>query len=72
MKLVPEGMGLVGFVNAKFEVPISRVDLEQEYCRCTSQPYPIVEMPFARSWMLFKVCSQLATLIEDALTTCMF
>ncbi|KAF7968618.1 hypothetical protein HWV62_30011 [Athelia sp. TMB] len=35
-------------------VPISLEELEREYCRLTKSEYPIKEMPFARSWMLFR------------------
>jgi hypothetical protein len=35
--------------------PVSLPELEQEYCRLMKQPYPIHEMVFARSWMLFRV-----------------
>lgn len=43
------------FKNATTGVPISLEDLEREYCLRTDQPYPITEMVFARSWMLFRV-----------------
>ena len=46
---------LVAFKNDN-NAPISREELEKEYCRLTNQPYPITEMVFARSWMLFRVC----------------
>ena len=35
--------------------PIALADLEKEYCRLMKQPYPITEMVFVRSWMLFRV-----------------
>lgn len=44
-----------GFKNSP-DVPISLAEMEKEYCRLTQQPYPIKEMVFARSWMLFRVC----------------
>jgi len=45
-----------GFNNTTEDVPpVTREELEREYCRCTNQPYPIVEMVFARSWMLFRL-----------------
>ncbi|KAH9834079.1 kinase-like domain-containing protein [Rhodofomes roseus] len=54
--LVPaNGSSLIGFKNVVKDVPISLEDLEREYCRLTSQPYPIKEMVFARSWMLFRL-----------------
>ncbi|KAG1737895.1 kinase-like domain-containing protein [Suillus paluster] len=43
------------FKNATKDVPIPLEDLEHEYCRLTNQPYPIKEMVFARSWMLFRL-----------------
>jgi len=45
---------MLGFKNAA-EVPIQLEDLEREYCRLTNQPYPINEMVFVRSWMLFRL-----------------
>jgi aminoglycoside phosphotransferase (APT) family kinase protein len=47
---------MVGFKNSPEMEPISLAELEREYCRVTQQPYPIIEMGFARSWMLFRVC----------------
>lgn len=44
-----------GFKGANKDVPIPREDLEREYCRLANQEYPIKEMPFARSWMLFRL-----------------
>jgi hypothetical protein len=44
-----------GFKNTKQDVPIELEVLEREYCRLTNQPYPITEMVFVRSWMLFRV-----------------
>lgn len=44
-----------GFKGMSEHVPIPLEDLEQEYCRLTSQSYPIHEMVFVRSWMLFRV-----------------
>lgn len=35
--------------------PIPLEDLEHEYCRLTNQPYPIKDIVFARSFMLFRV-----------------
>ncbi|KAJ7194425.1 kinase-like domain-containing protein [Mycena pura] len=34
--------------------PIPLDDLEREYCRLTSQPYPIKDIVFVRSFMLFR------------------
>lgn len=53
-----KGYSLVkGFKNATGDdaAPITKEELEQEYCKCTRQPYPIPEIVFARSWMLFRV-----------------
>ncbi|TDL16112.1 kinase-like protein [Rickenella mellea] len=44
-----------GFKNNPSEAPIELEALEREYCRHTNQPYPIPEMVFARSWMLFRL-----------------
>jgi len=43
------------FKNATEDVPIPLEDLEREYCRSTNQPYPIQDILFARSWMLFRL-----------------
>jgi len=44
-----------GFKGARKDVPIPLEDLEREYCRLTAMDYPITEMIFARSWMLFRL-----------------
>jgi aminoglycoside phosphotransferase (APT) family kinase protein len=44
-----------GYKGTSEHGPIALEDLEQEYCRLTSQSYPIREMVFVRSWMLFRV-----------------
>ncbi|KAF9560974.1 APH-domain-containing protein [Agrocybe pediades] len=44
-----------GFKNATVDVPISLEDLEREYCRLTNQAYPLQEMIFVRSWMVFRL-----------------
>lgn len=44
-----------GFRNANVDVPIPLEDLEREYCLLTKQAYPIPEMVYVRSWMLFRV-----------------
>ncbi|KAI5120279.1 hypothetical protein M0805_005336 [Coniferiporia weirii] len=36
-------------------LPVQLEELEREYCRGTNQSYPIVEMVFVRSWMLFRL-----------------
>ncbi|KAI0301709.1 protein kinase subdomain-containing protein PKL/CAK/ACAD [Multifurca ochricompacta] len=53
--LADVGTLMVGFKNNPGAEPISLEDLEREYCRVTRQPYPIVEIGFARSWMLFRL-----------------
>ncbi|RDB24710.1 Acyl-CoA dehydrogenase family member 11 [Hypsizygus marmoreus] len=57
MSNVPKGSPLIlrGFKGAAEDVPIPLEDLEREYCRLTNQPYPIPEMIFVRSWMLFRL-----------------
>ncbi|TEB37691.1 APH-domain-containing protein [Coprinellus micaceus] len=57
LKHVPSGAPLLlrGFKGATEGVPIPLGDLEREYCRLTNQPYPITEMIFVRSWMLFRL-----------------
>lgn len=45
---------LIGFKNSP-DAPANLEELEREYCRLTNQPYPIPEMVFARSWMLFRL-----------------
>ncbi|KAH9889446.1 kinase-like protein [Cubamyces lactineus] len=51
----PEGVTLsTAFKDNDAEAPIALEDLERDYCRVTQQPYPIPEMVFARSWMLFR------------------
>jgi hypothetical protein len=46
---------MIGFRNANVDVPIPLDDLEREYCLHTKQVYPIPEMVYVRSWMLFRV-----------------
>jgi hypothetical protein len=45
-----------GYKGTSEDIPIALEDLEQEYCRLTNRSYPISEMVFVRSWMLFRVC----------------
>ena len=45
---------LIAFQNSP-EQPADVEELLREYCRLTKQPYPIPELVFARSWMLFRV-----------------
>lgn len=51
----PAALGFVAFKGNGDEAPIRLEELEREYCQVTRQPYPIPEMIFARSWMLFRV-----------------
>jgi aminoglycoside phosphotransferase (APT) family kinase protein len=51
----PKVLVIKGFKNSKKDVPIPLEDLEREYCSLTNQPYPIPEMVFVRSWMLFRL-----------------
>ncbi|GBE80739.1 kinase-like domain-containing protein [Sparassis latifolia] len=50
---VTTGAAMVGFRNTN-DMPVPLQELEREYCRLTQQSYPIKEMGFARSWMLFR------------------
>lgn len=43
-----------GFKNSE-DLPVPLEELEMEYCRLMDFSYPIKEMVFARSWMLFRV-----------------
>ncbi|KXN87459.1 Acyl-CoA dehydrogenase family member 11 [Leucoagaricus sp. SymC.cos] len=57
-KNIPEGGSLTlvrAFKNTTVDVPIPLEDLEREYCRLWNQPYPIPEMVFVRSWVLFRL-----------------
>jgi hypothetical protein len=45
------------FKNVK-DIPIEVEDLEKEYCRLMHLSYPIEDITFVRSWMLFRVPSQ--------------
>ncbi|TFK74646.1 kinase-like protein [Pluteus cervinus] len=46
---------LRAFKGATNDIPIALEDLEREYCGLMNQPYPITEMIFVRSWMLFRL-----------------
>jgi hypothetical protein len=52
---------LRGFKNAPEPPAIEYEQLEREYARLLGIPYPIVEMPFVSSWMLFRVCAPLTS-----------
>ncbi|KAI0079245.1 protein kinase subdomain-containing protein PKL/CAK/ACAD [Panus rudis PR-1116 ss-1] len=53
--IIPHDLLPVAFKNNPQDAPIELEVLEREYCRLTNQPYPILEMVFARSWMLFRL-----------------
>ncbi|KAJ7647726.1 kinase-like domain-containing protein [Roridomyces roridus] len=55
MSLDPERPFMRGFKGTTEEQPIPLEDLEREYCRLTNQSYPIKEMVFVRSWMIFRL-----------------
>lgn len=46
---------LTAFKNTTQDVPILLEELERTYCQLSDQPYPIKEMIFVRSWMIFRV-----------------
>ncbi|KAJ8520188.1 hypothetical protein ONZ45_g2948 [Pleurotus djamor] len=46
---------LNAFKNNKEAEPIALEDIEREYCRLSNLVYPIPDMPFVRSWMLFRL-----------------
>ncbi|KAJ7099543.1 protein kinase subdomain-containing protein PKL/CAK/ACAD [Mycena belliarum] len=54
-ELDPQQPFLRGFKGEAGAEPAPLEVLEREYCRLTNQPYPIVDMPFVRSWMLFRL-----------------
>ena len=59
---MPQGTSIRAFKGAK-DVPISLETLEKEYCRLLNQPYPIKELVFVRSWMLFRVRPSMCCLL---------
>ena len=61
-----------GFRNANVDVPIPLEDLEREYCLLTKQVYPITEMVYVRSWMLFRVKAKKGFCICPMLIIIMF
>ncbi|TFY81719.1 hypothetical protein EWM64_g2294 [Hericium alpestre] len=46
---------LRGFKNTTEDVPISFASLEREYCQRMNLPYPLDDLKFVRSWMLFRL-----------------
>jgi len=55
IQIDPEQPFMRGFKGTPEEAPARLEDLEREYCRLTNQSYPIKEMVFVRSWMLFRL-----------------
>ncbi|KAF8891846.1 kinase-like domain-containing protein [Infundibulicybe gibba] len=56
MNDIPSGSySMRGFKGAPQDAPVPLEDLEREYCSLTKQAYPIKEMTFVRSWMLFRL-----------------
>ncbi|TFY66591.1 hypothetical protein EVG20_g4498 [Dentipellis fragilis] len=53
--LEPQTALLRSFKNSPEAAPIALEDLEREYCRLMNLSYPINEMKFVRSWMVFRL-----------------
>lgn len=55
-KHVPPGATITvrTFKNTTKDVPIPLEDLQREYCQLLNLPYPMPEMVFVYSWMLFR------------------
>jgi hypothetical protein len=52
----PYGLTSEGFRGSPPDtVPLTDEEVLREYCRVTKIPYPIEEMTFVRSWMIFRV-----------------
>ncbi|KAA1470403.1 protein kinase subdomain-containing protein PKL/CAK/ACAD [Dentipellis sp. KUC8613] len=51
----PQTALLLSFKNSPDIAPIALEDLEREYCRLMHISYPINEMKFVRSWMVFRL-----------------
>ncbi|KAH8087811.1 kinase-like protein [Cristinia sonorae] len=51
----PASTHMVAFKNRPQEAPIPLEDLEREYAKHMNLPYPIPDIVFARSWMLFRL-----------------
>ena len=48
--------GFEGLKDVPIEaIPITLREIEQEYCKVANITYPIKDMPFVRSWMVFRV-----------------
>ena len=61
------GAVVKGFKNVE-SVPITKEEMEEEYCKATGWPYPITEIVFVRSWMVMRVSEQLSNLPRIGLT----
>jgi aminoglycoside phosphotransferase (APT) family kinase protein len=61
------GAVIKGFKNVE-SVPITKEEMEEEYCKATGWPYPITEIVFVRSWMVMRVSKQLSNLPRTGLT----
>jgi hypothetical protein len=49
-------LNLQAFKNApEGQAPVAYEELQREFCRLLGQPYPIKDMTFAASWMVFRV-----------------
>ena len=48
------GSVIKGFKNVE-GVPITKEELEEEYCKVTGWSYPIAGIVFVRSWMVMRV-----------------
>jgi len=52
----PSAAGAVvkGFKGVE-NIPITKEEMEEEYCKVTGWRYPIMEIVFVRSWMVMRV-----------------
>jgi len=48
------GAVVKGFKNVE-NVPITKEEMEEEYCKATGWPYPITGIVFVRSWMVMRL-----------------
>ncbi|KAJ7496880.1 kinase-like domain-containing protein [Mycena latifolia] len=55
VQLDPQQPFMRGFKDSPEAEPVPLEVLEREYCRIATLSYPITEMPFVRSWMLFRL-----------------
>ena len=59
------GSVIKGFKNI-MDAPISKGEMEKEYCKVTGWPYPIAGMAFVRSWMVMRVSEQGRSTLANA------